>query len=161
MNNIKLRAVSSADAQFLFSIMNLDAILNALNEVPTQLDDWMGAIKEWSRDDDEEDYIICDGETPIGWLGINGLSSADKVAYLKLAAVLPNYHNKGIGYYAISQVIEMLRQRNYSKIALYTDQDNKKARACYSKCGFEITETVTEEVSNGKIVPRCIMELVL
>ena len=161
MNNIKLRAVSSADAQFLFSIMNLDAILNALNEVPTQLDDWMGAIKEWSRDDDEEDYIICDGETPIGWLGINGLSSADKVAYLKLAAVLPNYHNKGIGYSAISQVIEMLRQRNYSKIALYTDQDNKKARACYSKCGFEITETVTEEVSNGKIVPRCIMELVL
>ena len=161
MNNIKLRAVSSADAQFLFSIMNLDAILNALNEVPTQLDDWMGAIKEWSRDDDEEDYIICEGETPIGWLGINGLSSADKVAYLKLAAVLPNYHNKGIGYSAISQVIEMLRQRNYSKIALYTDQDNKKARACYSKCGFEITETVTEEVSNGKIVPRCIMELVL
>ena len=161
MNNIKLRAVSSADAQFLFSIMNLDAILNALNEVPTQLDDWMGAIKEWSRDDDEEDYIICDGETPIGWLGINGLSSADKVAYLKLAAVLPNYHNKGIGYSAISQVIEMLRQRNYSKIALYTDQDNKKARACYSKCGFEITETVTEEVSNGKVVPRCIMELVL
>lgn len=161
MNNIKLRAVSAADAQFLFSIMNLDAILNALNEVPTQLDDWMDAIKEWSRDDDEEDYIICDGETPIGWLGINGLSSADKVAYLKLAAVLPNYHNKGIGYYAISQVIEMLRQRNYSKIVLYTDQDNKKARACYSKCGFEITETITEEVSNGKIVPRCIMELVL
>lgn len=161
MNNIKLRTVSAADAQFLFSIMNLDAILNALNEVPTQLDDWMGAIKEWSRDDDEEDYIICDGETPIGWLGINGLSSADKVAYLKLAAVLPNYHNKGIGYYAISQVIEMLRQRKYSKIALYTDQDNKKARACYSKCGFEIINTVTEEVSNGKIVPRCIMELVL
>ena len=161
MDNIKLRAVSDTDAQFLFSIMNLDAILNALNEVPTQLDDWMGAIKEWSRDDDEEDYIICDGETPIGWLGINGLSSADKVAYLKLAAVLPSYHNKGIGYYAISQVIERLRQRNFSKIALYTDQDNSKARACYSKCGFQITETITEEVSNGKTIPRCIMELVL
>ena len=161
MHNIKLRAVSATDAQFLFSIMNLDAILNALNEVPTQLDDWMDAIKEWSRDDDEEDYIICDGDTPIGWLGINGLSSADKVAYLKLAAVLPNYHNKGIGYYAISQVIEMLRQRNYLKIALHTDQDNKKARACYSKCGFEITQTITKKVSNGKIVSRCIMELVL
>lgn len=161
MTNIKLRTVSDADAQFLFSIMNIDTILNALNEVPTQLSDWTDAIAEWSKDDDEEDYIICDGESPIGWLGINGLSSADKTVYLKLAAILPSYHNKGIGHYVISQVIEMLRQRNYSKIALYTDQDNHKARACYGKCGFETIETLTEEMSNGKIVPRCIMALVL
>ena len=161
MDNIKLRVVSDTDAQFLFSIMNLESIVNALNEVPTQLDDWRGAIEEWSRDDDEEDYIICDGEAPIGWLGINGLSSADKVAYLKLAALLPDYQNKGIGYYAISQVIELLRQRKYSKIALHTDRDNSKARACYDKCGFRITQTITEEMSNGKKIPRCIMELVL
>ena len=118
MNNIKLRAVSDVDAQFLTFIMNTDSVLNALNELPTQLDDWVAAIKEWSKDNDEEDYIITDGEIPIGWLGINSLESADKVAYLKLAAILPNYHNKGIGYYAISQVVEMLKQRNYLKVAL-------------------------------------------
>ena len=161
MNNINLRTVTDADAQFLFSIMNIDTILTMLNEVPTELRDWMDAIKEWSKDDDEEDYIISDGETPIGWLGINGLSSADKTVYLKMAVILPGYQNKGIGHYAISQVIEMLRQRNYLKIALYTDQDNHKARACYRKCGFEITETLTEEMSNGNVVPRCIMELAL
>lgn len=113
------------------------------------------------RDDDEEDYIISDGENPIGWLGLNGLSSADKVAYLKMAAILPDYHNKGIGQAAISQVIEMLKQRNFSKIVLHTDEDNFKARACYGKCGFEITEIFTEKMSNGKIVARYIMELVL
>ena len=161
MENVKLRAVSDADAQFLCSVMNTDTILDALNELPTQLGDWIVAIKEWSRDDDEEDYIISNCETPIGWIGINGLSSADKVAYLKMVAILPNYHNKGIGHYAISQVIEMLRQRSYLKIALYTDQDNHKARACYSKCGFEITETLMENMSNGKIVARCKMELTI
>lgn len=160
MNDIKLRAVSAADAQFLTFIMNTDTVLNSLNELPTKLEDWMDAIKEWSKDNDEEDYIISDGETPIGWLGINGLESADKVAYLKLAAILPNYHNKGIGYYAISQVVEMLRQRNYLKMALYTDQENYKAKACYSKCGFEVTETFMEEMANGKTVARCKMELI-
>ncbi len=159
MNNIKLRAVSDSDAQFLTFIMNTDSVLNALNELPTQLEDWVDAIKEWSRDDDEEDYIITDGEIPIGWLGINSLESSDKAAYLKTAAILPNYHNKGIGYYAISQVIEMLRQRNYLKVALYTDKENRKARACYSKCGFEVTETFMEEMANGKVVARCKMEL--
>ena len=161
MNNIKLRAVSDVDAQFLTFIMNTDSVLNALNELPTQLDDWVAAIKEWSKDNDEEDYIITDGEIPIGWLGINSLESADKVAYLKLAAILPNYHNKGIGYYAISQVVEMLKQRNYLKVALYTDQKNYKARACYSKCGFEVVETFMEEMANGKTVARCKMELIL
>ena len=159
MNNIKLRAVSDGDAQFLTFIMNTDSVLNALNELPTQLEDWIDAIREWSKDNDEEDYIITDGEIPIGWLGINSLESADKVAYLKLAAILPEYHNKGIGRYAINQVIEMLRQRKYMKVALYTDQENYKARACYSKCGFEVTETFMEEMANKKTVARCKMEL--
>ena len=40
MNDIKLRAVSAADAQFLTFIMNTDTVLNALNELPTKLEDW-------------------------------------------------------------------------------------------------------------------------
>lgn len=159
MNDINLRTVSNADAQFLTFIMNIESVLNALNEQPTKLGDWADAIKEWSKDSDEEDYIISDGETPIGWIGINGLESADKVAYLKLVAILPNYQNKEIGYYAIKQVVEMLRQRNYLKMALYTDEENFKAKACYSKCGFEVTETFMEEMANGKNVARCKMEI--
>ena len=161
MNNIKLRAVSDGDAQFLTFIMNTDSVLNALNELPTQLEDWVDAIKEWSKDNDEEDYIITDGEIPIGWLGINSLESADKVAYLKLAAILPDHQSKGIGHYAITQILEMLKKRNYLKVVLYTDRENHKAGACYRKCGFEVTETFIEEMSNGKTVARCKMELTL
>ena len=159
MNNINLRIVSDNDARFLTYIMNIDSVLNALNEIPTRLEDWVDAIKEWIEDNDEDVFIISDGGTPIGWLGVNGLESADKVAYLKLIAILPEHHNKGIGRYAINQVIELLRQRKCLKVALYTDQENYKARACYSKCGFEVTETFMDEMANGKTVARCKMEL--
>ena len=159
MNSIKLRTVSDKDAPFLTFIMNTDSILNALNELPTQLEDWVNAITEWNKDNDEEDYIICDGEISIGWLGINNLESTDKVAYLKLAAILPSYQNSGVGYHAISQIIETLRQRNYIKLVLYTDQENYKAKACYRKCGFDVVDLFIEEMANGKTVARCKMEL--
>ena len=161
MDNITLRAVCKADAEFLYSIMNHEAILDALNEVPTNFQDWLYAITEWSRDEDEEDYIICLNGESVGWLGINGLSSADKIAYLKLAAIFPSYHNRGIGCTAIRWIIDALRQRGYAKLLLYTDQANCKAQACYRKCGFMTTELLTEEMSNGKTVARCKMELVL
>ncbi|MBQ4640909.1 MAG: GNAT family N-acetyltransferase [Clostridia bacterium] len=74
---------------------------------------------------------------------------------------MPEYQNQGIGFAAISQIIEMLRQRSYQKLALYTDLENHKARACYQKCGFEVVETFTEEMANGKTVARCMMEMVL
>ena len=161
MDNVTLRTVCKSDAEFLHSIMNHEAILDALNEVPTNSQDWLDAIAEWSCDEDEEDYIIClDGE-PVGWLGINGLSSADKAAYLKLAAILPAYHNRGIGCTAIRRIIDALRQRGYAKLLLYTDQANCKAQACYRKCGFVTTELLTEEMSNSKTVARCKMELLL
>ena len=161
MNNIRLYDVSDADAHFLTYIMNIDDILTALNELPTQLEDWEDAIKAWKNDDDEEDYIISDCDKPIGWLGINGLESDDKVAYLKLVALLPDYQNKGIGRYAISEIVKMLRLRKYSKVALYTDMENYRARACYEKCGFEVTEAFNEEMANGKTIARCKMELKL
>lgn len=161
MNNIKLRALTETDAQFLSIIMNIDAVLNILNERPTQLEDWVNAIKVWSKDDDEEVYIICDGETPIGWIGINNLESEDKVAYLKMVAILPCYHNQGIGYNTINEIIKILQQRKFVKIALYTDQENHQARACYSKCGFKVTKTFMDQMANGKTVSRCMMELSL
>lgn len=81
--NVKILEVCESDAQFLFELMNDERILDVLNELPTQVSDWIDAISPWNYDDDEEDYIIFEEETPIGWLGINGLMSEDKVAYIK------------------------------------------------------------------------------
>ena len=161
MVNINLRTICNSDAEFLYSLMNTDSILDALNEVPSELRDWEMAIREWSVDRDEENYIITHDGAPIGWLSVNNLSSPDKMAYLKMAVILPKHQSKGIGHYAIDQVVKQLTTRNYAKIALYTDQSNQKAQACYKKCGFATIETLTQKMSNGKLVPRIKMERIL
>ena len=152
------RPVREGDAAFLYRLMNDPAVLEALNEIPTEPQDWAEAIREWLRDEDEEDYSVCDGETPTGWLGVNGLQGEDRIAYLKMAAFLPEYQGRGFGTRSIREVLETLKSRGIEKVILYTDSANAKAQACYAKCGFRTAETLTETMSNGKEVPRLRME---
>lgn len=158
--NIRIQNVCENDAEFLCRIMNDKNILDALDEIPTQFSDWVDAISAWDRDPDEEDFIIFDENTPIGWLGINGLLSEDKVAYIKMIGLFPQYQNKGIGTYAINRSLGMLRSRGFTAVALYTNQSNSRAQNCYMKCGFKITEKFVEKMANGKFAERYKMELV-
>ena len=157
-NNTYFRPVTESDAGFLHALMNSPLILRRLNEVPTGLQDWSCAIREWCLDDDEEDYIVMDGDTPIGWLGVNGLLGEDKIVYLKMAAILPDSQGKGYATAAIRGLMRSLKRRGYRRMALYTDRDNLKAQACYRKCGFKAVESLTETMANGKNVPRLRME---
>ena len=156
--NARIKLVCKNDAEFLNELMNCTTVLQILNEVPTKLQDWIDAINEWSHDDDEEDYIVFDENTPIGWLGVNGLLDENKRAYLKMAVLLPDYQGQGFGSFAIQEVMCHLKQRGIKQIILYTDKDNYRAQACYQKCGFRIVESLVETMSNGKDVPRFKME---
>lgn len=113
--DIRLQKVREDDAAFLYRFMNDKTILDALDEIPTQLGDWVEAISAWDRDPDEEVTIIFDENKPIGWLGINGLLSEDKTAYIKMIGLFPQYQNKGIGTYALEQALEMLRSRGFAR----------------------------------------------
>ena len=160
-DSLHIKAVDENDAEFLNSLMNHPSVLKALNETSTEIRDWMDAIKEWSCDDDEEDFIVMNGNTPIGWIGINGLLNEDRTVYLKMAVLLPDFQSRGFGTAAIQKLMFILRQEGIHKIALYTDQENYIAQACYSKCGFRIVDSVTETMSNGRVVPRYKMETIL
>ena len=98
---------------------------------------------------------------PIGWLGLNGLSSEDKKAYIKVIALIPSYQKRGIGQYVINQIIENLKLRGYVSIGLYTDQSNVQAQCCYLKCGFDVTDKIVQKMSNGTSVRRYKMEITL
>lgn len=153
-----IRPVNESDAGFLYVLMNDPAVLRALNEVPTSERDWADAIGEWSRDEDEEDYIILENGAPAGWLGVNGLRGGDGTAYLKMAAVLPEYQGQGTGTRAVRELLAGLKRRGYERIILYTDKENRAAQACYGKCGFRFAGSLTETMPNGKTVPRYRME---
>ena len=94
---LQIRPVNESDAEFLYQLMNCPSLLERLNEVPTTRQDWTDAISEWLKDEDEEDYIVLTGDTPMGWLGVNGLRGGDGIAYLKMAVFLPEYQGKVYG----------------------------------------------------------------
>ena len=159
--NIQIRPVNEKDAAFLNLLMNCSSVLQVLNEVPSQLCDWMDAVKAWLNADDEEDFIVMYENISIGWLGVNGLLNEDGKAYLKMAVLLPDYQGLGFGALAIRELMCALRQKGVKKLALYTDRDNLMAQACYRKCGFRVMESLTETMSNGKTIPRFRMEACL
>ena len=45
-------------------------------------------------------------------------------------------------------------------MALYTNQSNYRAKNCYMKCGFKVSEELTEEMANGNLTKRYKMEIV-
>ena len=158
--NIRIVNVCKNDAEFLHRIMNEKNMLDALDEIPTQLNDWIDAISAWNCDPDEEDYLIFDEKTPIGWLGINGLLLDHKVAYIKMIGLLPQYQSKGVGTYVINYFLKNLKSRRFAAVALYTNQSNYRAKNCYMKCGFKVSEELTEEMANGNLTKRYKIEIV-
>lgn len=159
MEHIGIREVTAGDAGFLFRLMNDSTILKTLHEVPTQLSDWEEAVAAWLEDEDEQGYIIFHRDTPVGWFAVNGLLAEDRIAFLKMAALLPVYQNRKIGSYVLAYIADELRAAEVAVLALFTDHDNTRAQACYKKCGFQIVEALEEQMSDGAIVSRYKMEL--
>ena len=145
MDNISMREIETRDSEFLYSLMNNVSILKSLNEVPTSLEYWENAISEWDKDADEEDYIILEDNSPVGWLGINNLESPEKQVYIKMIALLPEKQGLGIGKYAIENLVQDLKARGYQSIALHTDHNINNAQKCYQRCGFVITDTLVKK----------------
>ncbi len=160
-NLIELKKVTSLDAEFLTKLLNNKTILKILNEKRSKLKDWQTAIDNWSKDNDEENYIIYCDNIPVGWIGINSLLSEDKKPYIKMFALLPEYRFHGIGQYVINFIKDELKNRGYLSLKLVTDKENKHAIHCYEKCGFAVTETFTKKMLNGKTVQRYKMICVL
>lgn len=154
MKEIRIESVTSNDADFLFCLMNNQVILNRLHEIPTSVEDWSDAIQIWEDDIDEKNYIIWLSNKPIGWFSFNNLQSIDRIAYLKMAVILPEYQNKGIGTYVLSYLIFQMKERMYNSVILFTDKDNINAQKCYQKCGFNVCEELVETMSDNTDIER-------
>ena len=142
---LQIRPVNDSDAEFLYQLMNCPSLLERLNEVPTTRQDWTDAISEWLKDEDEEDYIVLTGDTPMGWLGVNGLRGGDGIAYLKMAAFLPEYQGKGYGTAALKVIIRYFKDHGANNIRLSTKETNTNALSMYRKAGFRDTGEMNDE----------------
>lgn len=158
MNNWTIRAVGSKDAGFLTVLMNDPAVMARLHQAPTRKQDWEDAIALWLQDADEEGYIIRSGQRDIGWFAVNALASADSVPYIKIAVLLPEFQNRGLGRQIIQHLMDALRKRGYPAVRLFVDQDNHGARRCYETCGFQAVGTVYQQWPDGTTCTQLEME---
>lgn len=156
MTNIQLRPITINDAVFLHALMNHPTLMERLHQPATTLADWQEAILLWHGDPDEKGYIVITEDQPIGWFAVNGLCS--NLPYIKMAALLPEYQNHGIGRQVINQLCGQLKAEGYPAVRLFTDQDNTRAQRCYQHSGFRIIATLEEPWPDGTILQRCEME---
>lgn len=78
-----------------------------------------------------------------------------------MAALLPGYQGRGIGGRVLTRLLETLKAEGVPSAALFTNQNNLKARRCYEKCGFRVTEALVQEMSDGTREERYRMEIIL
>lgn len=160
MIDFQLRPIDMNDAAFLHSLMNHPTLMERLHQPPTSLTDWQEAIQLWHSDPDEKGYIVLHNSRPIGWFAVNDLLSPRRIPYIKMAVLLPEYQDQGIGRRVIDQLCGQLQAQGYSAVRLFTDQDNLRAQRCYQRSGFRIIDTLEEPWPDGSTLLRCEMEKV-
>ena len=140
MTEVQLTPVTPDAAPFLHRLANDPILLVALGEGPSTLATWEEAIAAWLDDPDEEDFLIAavSGGPPIGWMGINGLASIDRVAWIKMLALAPAAWGNGYGSAALRAAKAWLGAGRYTRVKLWTDATNMRARRCYEHNGFTV-----------------------
>lgn len=105
----------------------------------------------------EEDAIIYQDDTALGLICIGkcrDLNLDNSFGEIWGIYLLPEYWNLGIGSRLMNWGINELRNKGYSKIALWVLEDNLNAIKFYEKHGFKFDGTI-KEIFIGKNLNEC------
>ena len=86
--------------------------------------------------EDEQNYIIRDGERPMAWLKLNGFCNDS--LWISMLVVHAAYKNQGVGMFALHFVEEIAVQTQRKYICISTTADNVPALSLYQKAGYTI-----------------------
>lgn len=135
MTQLYLTPMKEEHIPFLYELLNIPEIMDALHMTPTTMENWQEAYGIWASDPDEENYIVESGSTPVAWLSLNGLASGI-TAWIKMLVVHPQYQRTGVGTFAVAEAEQILKRRIFDKLCIQTTADNLPAQQCYEKYGF-------------------------
>lgn len=150
---VRLRPVTLDDAAFLHRLANEPVLMEILGEEPSSLATWQEAIAAWLEDPDEQDFIVV-SDRPRGWIGINGLASDDRVAWIKMLVLEPAAWSRGYASAALRDRLGWLAAQGYRRVRLWTDAANLRAQACYLRNGFAVETDVAPRAGGGRLSQR-------
>ena len=99
-------------------------------------------------DPDRRDFlIIAPGGQIIGESVINEIDWAEKTANFRIAIFRPEYHDRGIGTWAVETVRDYgFRELKLETLTLDVFDFNPRAKRVYEKAGFRVTEVCGNEI---------------
>lgn len=120
---------------------------------------WFAA---YEKDPQKRFFTICDGEKPIGFMGLSQISKEHKNANLFLAIGDDRYRGKGIGKMAARYLVRYaFTKLHLHKVNLHVIKENTAAIACYASVGCKTEGMLEDEVRlRGKYHDLILMAMV-
>lgn len=72
----------------------------------------------------------------------------EKIGYLNLIYLIPQYRHYGFGSFAHSYIINVFRQLNIAKMGLQVSKQNVKAYEFYTKHGWQLSDLMNIDTAN-------------
>lgn len=105
-------------------------------------------------------YMIYEGETNLGFIGIEHNYNGKTVTKIHKIYLLPETQGKGIGKKVIDEIAELALENNSMALVLNVNRFNS-ALGFYKKIGFEVVDEVNIEIGNGYLMEDYVMEKIL
>lgn len=143
--NIKVRKAVLSDAAALADILccswssTFSEILTADELVKNvNLQKRTEMFENILKTDGFHNLIAIDGDNPCGLCSYGKSRDNDPSDYGEIIAIhtKPEYWGKGVGKALMDRALSELRRLGYSKIVLWTFEENSRARHFYEKYGF-------------------------
>ena len=155
-DSINVRPMQTADIAYIISLLTDDEINAALHCGDLTRRKCARAFRRNLRDPDEKNFILCRGDTPVGWLKLNGLEG--DMAWISMLVIHPAHQRQGIGSFAVRWGEDFAKSLCFMAMGIGTTADNLSARACYTKLGYVLTEEKEGVVGDGVRRPCLVFE---
>ena len=85
-------------------------------------------------------WTVCPNNRVEGSIAIDGIKAPTDGAHLRWFIVSPDVQGRGFGSQLMEEAISFCKERNYSRVYLWTFEGLHAARHLYEKFGFKLVE---------------------
>lgn len=118
------------------------------------------AIKDQMTEQGYEYYVMSDGDTKVGYLGLQPQPDDERLFLSKLY-LYKDARGQGYSSEAFAYLESVCRDRDLDAIWLTVNKNNKKAIDVYKVKGFETVRSQTMPIGEGFVMDDFVMEKIV